>query len=381
MTWFSSHVMTIPVTGKKAPVPKARAGGIRSKNTCRSCPPKHKPFLFFYFIFYSKIAEKIHLTIHHLINRIQIQTQHSNDTPQSNKLIWRLQHWHKFPSMENLIAAAVATEKELDHESKLAGRGRSYTSIEDLLICQSFIGVSENAIVGTSQKGAVFFKSMYDLYLTKIDKLPLHQTGGFTLPRRNVTAIKDRFGNVARSVTKFFGIVKTTPMPSGQNPEMHLQMCVSFYKDRMKHNFVHLDCYHYLKDQAKWKAYSAGQDKHGFDNVERPLGKRSALKLQQLESVARKAVKCHPSVVTINDSASSESSVSVSSENDSSKMETFLQGVWDDSQKQEDAFRAKILKEMEKQTDLKLLDYLDGNERALQLAVYMAKYNYNSTTI
>ena len=43
-------------------------------------------------------------------------------------------------------------------------RGPGYTIIEDLLICKAFIAASEDPILGTSQKGKDFKKTMHERY-------------------------------------------------------------------------------------------------------------------------------------------------------------------------------------------------------------------------
>lgn len=68
----------------------------------------------------------------------------------------------KAPAPSTVIAAAavVATGTTAAYGK----RGPVYTAIEELMVCKSFIAASEDAIVGTSQKGKDFKNKLYKFY-------------------------------------------------------------------------------------------------------------------------------------------------------------------------------------------------------------------------
>ena len=110
-------------------------------------------------------------------------------------------------------------------------RGAGYTPLENLLICKAFISASEDPILGASQKGKLFKKTMHESFVTLLeqqetyDRVMLAQVsqgtrvavgegliGSGNYDRRTIDSIYDRFKmKISCDVSKFLGVMDTTP--------------------------------------------------------------------------------------------------------------------------------------------------------------------------
>ena len=174
-----------------------------------------------------------------------------------------------------------------------SNRSAGYTVTEDILVCRSFIAASEDPIVGTNQSGGVFQEKMLSFYSDLINDQQNHnlrqmQTASAVVkstminvklkfPVRNAKSIYDRFkSTIAPAVCKFIGIVEATPIDSGRTEEDHLRSCMELYQERQGKSFSNfLDCYHYLKDKAKFHSFSDAVKK-AEDAKKRPKGNKAA---------------------------------------------------------------------------------------------------------
>jgi hypothetical protein len=206
---------------------------------------------------------------------------------------------------ENAQTTQVATQA--------SKRGPGFSLVENLLICKAFIAASEDPIVGRSQKGKVFQAKMYKVYSKMIenqavyDKTMMAQASGITrdaysatltgtglYPVRKEGSIHDRFvRKISPEVCKFMGVLDTTDKESGKNDDDHYQQCLTIYQQRYGHSFDYADCYHYLKDKAKFllfKQKAADEEKAKAERT-RPIGNKAAKKAAQDASLIKQALE------------------------------------------------------------------------------------------
>jgi hypothetical protein len=190
-------------------------------------------------------------------------------------------------------------------------RGSSYTPIEDVLVCKAFIAASEDALIGASQKGQAFKVKMHAFYLTLSEKQAafdrtmmaqvsagtrqsLAEEGvgpGHYLPRTPGSVFDHFKVKISPEVSKFMGVIDTTPMDSGTNDEDHVNNCLSVYKARYGRDFDYLKCYEYLKDKAKYTSYlSKLKANDDTDYPERPKGNKASKKAVQDATIIKQAL-------------------------------------------------------------------------------------------
>jgi hypothetical protein len=193
-------------------------------------------------------------------------------------------------------------------------RGSNYTALEDVMICKAFIGASEDAIIGASQKGKAFQVKMHAFYLTVIDKQAafdrtmmaqvsagtrqsLAEEGvgpGHYLPR-TPSSVYDRFKTkISPEVSKFLGVIDTTPMDSGTSKEDHINDCLAVYKARYGREFDYMKCYEYLQDKAKYTSYlsklKSDEENNNNSALERPKGNKATKKAVEDATIIKRAL-------------------------------------------------------------------------------------------
>jgi hypothetical protein len=182
--------------------------------------------------------------------------------------------------VNNNAAAAVVS-------STTAGkRGPVYTAIEELMVCKAFIATSEDAIVGTSQKGKHFKNKMfniYDLFLTEQEKRDNSRLSSRSVAvvshvydRRSPDAIYDRWKLVSHKCSKLHGCENTTVMESGWDATK-FDAAVDYHLEQKWPKLgatadIRL-CYDYLKGKPKWNAFMESQIS-GNEKHSRPNGKK-----------------------------------------------------------------------------------------------------------
>lgn len=169
-------------------------------------------------------------------------------------------------------------------------RGPVYTACEELLACKAFIATSEDAQVGTSQKGKVFKDKMYKLYLiflveqekrdsqrlsaVKFNNLVL--APAVVYDRCSPEAIYDRFKIVSHKCSKLLGIEATTTWESGWDQSKYDAAVNHHLKQKWPKLGSASDIrlsFDYLKGKPKWNAFMDAQVT-GTNKHKRPVGKK-----------------------------------------------------------------------------------------------------------
>lgn len=171
-------------------------------------------------------------------------------------------------------------------------RGPVYTAPEELMACKAFIAASEDAQVGTSQKGKVFKNKMYkyyNLFLVEQERRDAQRLSlgkhniNIMVPaacavydRRSADAVYDRFKLVSHKCSKLLGIESTTTWESGWD-QGKFDAAVNHHLEQKwpklgSSSDIRL-CFEYLKGKPKWNSFmdsqAIGNDKHL-----RPNGKK-----------------------------------------------------------------------------------------------------------
>jgi hypothetical protein len=172
------------------------------------------------------------------------------------------------------------------------------------MICKAFIGASEDAIIGASQKGKAFQVKMHAFYLTVIDKQAafdrtmMAQVSAGT--RQSLAEEGVGPGHylpctpISPEVSKFLGVIDTTPMDSGTSKEDHINDCLAVYKARYGREFDYMKCYEYLQDKAKYTSYlsklKSDEENNNNSAPERPKGNKATKKAVEDATIIKRAL-------------------------------------------------------------------------------------------
>jgi hypothetical protein len=164
-------------------------------------------------------------------------------------------------------------------------RGPCYTPKEDRIICESFMAASENPIVGTSQKGRTFREEILKYYNKKMES---YNSGGKPKPVRTAESVHSRFLTISRLVSKYIAITKTHRQrrESGINTVDHYNYCLEVFQQQLGLNFNdYYLSYLYLNKCPKWFDFDE-QDKNDQEGrMNRPIGKKAAMKKKKQEEL------------------------------------------------------------------------------------------------
>lgn len=127
--------------------------------------------------------------------------------------------------------------------AKKAGRGKAWTTLEDMNLCKGWIKISEDPITGSGQKQAQFWSRVQAAAKSS----------------RSTRAMASRWGIIRHDVSKFYGLFEAAVKlnESGKNDENRLDDCLAIFPDqpwnKTRQPFMFLECWNYLKDQPKWQ--------------------------------------------------------------------------------------------------------------------------------
>ena len=190
-------------------------------------------------------------------------------------------------------------------------RGKSYTKVEDLLNCRAFIMASEDAVVGTSQKGREFKSTHHKEYVRLLDQQEKEDQTVFdrssesyrssmggsppVYHRRTPDSVYTRFKDVIASRTmKFIGIEQTTDKPSGTTDDEYFDLCNATYQRRYPSlgNFADFrQCKEYLADSPKFFSYKKMVEDEAAARKARPKGRDKTKRKEADEQLAKKVLE------------------------------------------------------------------------------------------
>ena len=197
-------------------------------------------------------------------------------------------------------------------------RGKSYTKVEDLLNCRAFIMASEDAVVGTSQKGREFKSTHHKEYVRLLDQQEKEDQTVFdrssesyrssmggsppVYHRRTPDSVYTRFKDVIASRTmKFIGIEQTTDKPSGTTDDEYFDLCNATYQRRYPSlgNFADFrQCKEYLADSPKFFSYKKMVEDEAAARKARPKGRDKTKRKEADLQLAKKVLENEKATAT-----------------------------------------------------------------------------------
>jgi hypothetical protein len=217
-------------------------------------------------------------------------------------------------TINNRTMSEVVIDDGVDNGVEVtATRGRrspNYSMKKEVMICKAFIHASEDSIHGNSMKGTKFEQLMgesykmiceaqlreeemaYDLFMRtnrnslgnpNINSIPGHNPPSPFFPRNGKDLLRHFKVNISPAVSRYCGIRATTPIGTGQNETVYTVAIDALYHERVGKPFLYGLCYDYLRNQEKWKNFSANEEKDASHCTSRPPGSKiaSATKLER----------------------------------------------------------------------------------------------------
>lgn len=126
------------------------------------------------------------------------------------------------------------------------GRGPAFHALDDKLLAESWIAVSEDPVTGTDQTKDSFWNAV-------------KEQGGFTA--RTPESLRQRWGVISRSVSKFCGVLSTVIKinQSGTTNEDHFDRAMQLYEQDEGKPFKFSGCHEVLSKCPKFKLNIASE--------------------------------------------------------------------------------------------------------------------------
>ena len=132
------------------------------------------------------------------------------------------------------------------------GHATNWTDEEDVMLADSWCGVSNDPIKSNQQSGETFWERIFARFSSKMQK----RFGDQAESIRTVTAVQNRWSAMNHDINKFVGClaqVKAVPK-SGYNEEDYVADALSTYRADHGKPFRFLRAWERVKDDPKWKA-------------------------------------------------------------------------------------------------------------------------------
>lgn len=123
-------------------------------------------------------------------------------------------------------------------------RGKNFSDRENRQLCLSWLAVSEDPIKGTDQSCTTFWSTILD---HAKDQVP-------SFDSRTPDAIRQRWGVMSRSISKFTGCYKAVLRinESGTNDDDKIEKAKKMYNADQQEEFKFLECWEILKKSPKF---------------------------------------------------------------------------------------------------------------------------------
>jgi hypothetical protein len=241
-------------------------------------------------------------------------------------------------------------EKEVKEEkaNKKNSRTANYSKEEDISLCRSWIAISQDGIIGVSQKGKDFWQRILD------------DSGADLAPSRTWRSVQTRFQLISREAQIFTGLneVVFKLLPSGQDASAVETNAHTAYKERYKKPFPFYDEWKYLNNFPKWKASMVVTD------------------LTTSSSTASS-----PSSIKSSATSSSSSTSSSTSEEVSVVVEEEKKGVKRMKQEKKNDEEDKVFKKKRLAIDEMMAKAVQGRASALQDSANLELFQVDTSTL
>ncbi|XP_058828373.1 uncharacterized protein LOC131688218 [Topomyia yanbarensis] len=133
-------------------------------------------------------------------------------------------------------------------------RGKNWTHLEDEALCQAWLHVSQDPIVGTNQKSENLYGTIFDKFIEICSENCVSAQPDLRAP----SGIKGRWHFINKSVSKFAGCMTqiNASQQSGASPEDNLKKALTPYVTKEKSPFMMMHCYRILESAPKWQQYN-----------------------------------------------------------------------------------------------------------------------------
>ncbi|PLW12822.1 hypothetical protein PCANC_16864 [Puccinia coronata f. sp. avenae] len=145
-------------------------------------------------------------------------------------------------------ARSKKTRKKTNNEPK-ATRQQNYTEAKDLLLCDMWLNITQDPVIGINQTGNGFWNCVTKKYLKKMPH-----------PNQTAVGLKNQWAALQATINKFSACVRqvTLANQSGTTNEDRLTSAMQMYAETQKKAFTHLNCYNVLVVAPKWNKYCCG---------------------------------------------------------------------------------------------------------------------------
>lgn len=137
--------------------------------------------------------------------------------------------------------------------TKKTSRGSSFTTPEDEAMTKAWVRVSEDSIIGSDQKGEIFFKAIHELY---------NETKPSYCQLRSAESVKKRVKKILQDCLLFSSCVAkvNNNQPSGTNYSDCIHLATAIYNkkdilsvsDECAPKFKYITCWEILKNHPKF---------------------------------------------------------------------------------------------------------------------------------
>ncbi|PLW37723.1 hypothetical protein PCASD_11254 [Puccinia coronata f. sp. avenae] len=131
-------------------------------------------------------------------------------------------------------------------EPAKATQQKNYTEKEDVPLCDSWLDVTQDPVVGTNQTGDGFWNRVTENYMKAFPNVP-----------RTAVGLKSHWATIQGFINKFAGCLNQINNwnQSGTKNKDRLTYALRLYAKTYRKAFPHLTCYNILTAAPKWNEY------------------------------------------------------------------------------------------------------------------------------
>lgn len=128
-------------------------------------------------------------------------------------------------------------------------RGKNWSLIEDVTLCESWLDVSQDPIISVDQKGGTFYDRVFGSFSAICKEKGL----AIDPDIRGPSSLKARWSTIQRSVNKFCGFYAQVRQRKRSGTNLLDQLTEVVYKADQKTHFQFMHAFKILENAPKWK--------------------------------------------------------------------------------------------------------------------------------
>ncbi|PLW37229.1 hypothetical protein PCASD_15348 [Puccinia coronata f. sp. avenae] len=134
----------------------------------------------------------------------------------------------------------------MEHHTAKATRQKNYTEKEDVQLCDLWLDVTQDPVVGTNHTGNGFWNRVTENYMKAFPNVP-----------RTAVGLKSRWATIQGFINKFAGCLNqiNNRNQSRTTNKDRLTYALRLYAETYRKAFPHLTCYNILTAAPKWNEY------------------------------------------------------------------------------------------------------------------------------